>query len=77
LHALDRQPTEFSYRPEQETTPAVEQFHKTAENPYAGDQAAIEAGGPSLADGDPARAHGHRPRPLRDHLCRRRRRTKM
>jgi cytochrome c-L len=44
LHALDNQPIEFSYRPDQEITPAVEQFHKTAENPYAGDQAAIEAG---------------------------------
>jgi cytochrome c-L len=44
LHALDNQPIEFSYRPEQEITPAVEEFHKTAENPYAGDPAAIEAG---------------------------------
>jgi cytochrome c-L len=44
LHALDNQPLEFSYRPDQVITPAVEQFHKTAENPYSGDQAAIEAG---------------------------------
>jgi cytochrome c-L len=44
LHALDNQPIEFSYRPDQAITPAVEQFHKTAQNPYAGDQAAIEAG---------------------------------
>ena len=44
LHALDNQPIEFSYRPDQQITPAVEQFHKTAENLYAGDQAAIEAG---------------------------------
>jgi cytochrome c-L len=76
LHALDNQPIEFSYRPEQAITPAVAQFHKTAQNPYAGDQAAIEAGkklyttlcqachlqdgtgriGPSLVDGEPARA---------------------
>jgi cytochrome c-L len=76
LHALDNQPIDFSYRPEQEITPAVAQFHKTAQNPYAGDQAAIEAGkklyttlcqachlqdgtgriGPSLVDGEPARA---------------------
>jgi cytochrome c-L len=44
LHALDNQPIEFSYRPDQEITPAVAQFHKTAANPYAGDAAAIEAG---------------------------------
>jgi cytochrome c-L len=44
LHALDNQPIEFSYRPDQEVTPAVAQFHKTAENPYSGDPAAIEAG---------------------------------
>jgi cytochrome c-L len=44
LHALDNQPIEFSYRPDQEITPAVAQFHKTAQNPYAGDPAAIEAG---------------------------------
>jgi cytochrome c-L len=44
LHALDNQPIEFTYRPDQEITPAVEQFHKTAENPYSGDQAAIESG---------------------------------
>ncbi|MGH6918806.1 MAG: c-type cytochrome [Geminicoccaceae bacterium] len=76
LHALDNQPIAFTLRPEQEITPAVEQFHKTAENAYAGDPAAIEAGqeiyarlcqachladgtgriGPSLADGEGARA---------------------
>jgi cytochrome c-L len=44
LHALDNQPIEFTYRPDQEITPAVERFHQTAENPYSGDQAAIEAG---------------------------------
>ena len=44
LHALDNQPIEFSYRPEQQITPAVEKFHKTAENAYSGDPAAIEAG---------------------------------
>jgi cytochrome c-L len=44
LHALDNQPIEFSYRPDQAITPGVAQFHKTAQNPYAGDQAAIEAG---------------------------------
>jgi cytochrome c-L len=44
LHALDNQPIEFSYRPDHEITPAVAEFHKTAENPYTGDQAAIEAG---------------------------------
>jgi len=76
LHALDNQPIEFTYRPDQAITPAVEQFHQTAENAYSGDPAAIEAGeeiyrrlcqachladgtgriGPSLVDGEPARA---------------------
>jgi cytochrome c-L len=44
LHALDNQPLALTYRPDQEITPAVEKFHKSAENPYAGEQAAIEAG---------------------------------
>ena len=44
LHALDNQPIEFDLRPDEEITPAVEQFHKTAENAYSGDPAAIEAG---------------------------------
>jgi cytochrome c-L len=44
LHALDNQPIDFTFRPDQEITPAVEQFHKTAENAYSGDPAAIEAG---------------------------------
>lgn len=44
LHALDNQPIEFDLRPEEEITPAVEQFHKTAENAYAGDPDAIAAG---------------------------------
>jgi cytochrome c-L len=44
LHALDNQPIEFSWRPDQEITPAVEQFHRTAENAYSGDPAAIEEG---------------------------------
>jgi cytochrome c-L len=44
LHALDNQPIAFTYRPDQAITPAVEEFHKTAENPYSGDQAAIGDG---------------------------------
>jgi cytochrome c-L len=44
LHALDNQPIEFNLRPEQEITPAVEQFHKTAENAYSDDPDAIAAG---------------------------------
>ncbi len=37
LHALDNQPIEFDLRPDQAITLAVEQFHKTAENPYSGE----------------------------------------
>jgi cytochrome c-L len=44
LHALDNQPIEFDLRPDEEITPAVDQFHQTAENAYSGDPAAIEAG---------------------------------
>ena len=44
LHALDNEPIEFTWRPDQQITPAVQQFHKTAENAYSGDPAANEAG---------------------------------
>lgn len=44
LHALDNAPLEFNLRPNQTYTPAVEAFHKTAENPYRGDPDAIAAG---------------------------------
>ena len=44
LHALDNQPIEFTWRPDQEITPAVEKFHETAQNAYSGDPDAIEAG---------------------------------
>ena len=44
LHRLDDQPLEFTYRTEQTITPAVEQFHQTAENPYRGDADSIAAG---------------------------------
>jgi cytochrome c-L len=44
LHALDNQPIAFTFRPEQEITPAVQQFHETAENAYSGDPDAIAAG---------------------------------
>jgi mono/diheme cytochrome c family protein len=43
-HALDNQPIAFAWRPDQAITPAVEQFHTTAENAYSDDPAAIEAG---------------------------------
>ena len=44
LHALDNQPIEFKFRPQQTLTPAVEEFHRTAENPYRGDEQAIAGG---------------------------------
>jgi cytochrome c-L len=44
LHPLDNTPLEFTLRPDQEITPAVESFHRTAENPYHGDPEAIVAG---------------------------------
>lgn len=44
LHALDDAPIEFEFRPKQAITPAVEEFHRTAQNPYRGDPGAIEAG---------------------------------
>jgi cytochrome c-L len=37
-------PLAFDLRPEEEITPAVEQFHQTAANAYSGDPAAIEEG---------------------------------
>ncbi len=42
-HALDNEPLEFEYRPDQEITPAVE-FHETGENPYIGDEEAVAEG---------------------------------
>ena len=44
LHALDDAPIEFEFRPKQVITPAVEEFHSTARNPYRGDVDAIKAG---------------------------------
>lgn len=44
LKALNNQPLEFTFRPDQEITPQVEEFHATGENPYAGDADAIAAG---------------------------------
>lgn len=43
-HALDNGPLALEFRPQQAITPAVERFHRTGENPYRGDQAAIQAG---------------------------------
>ncbi len=43
-HVLDDAPIELKYRPKQEITAAVEQFHCNGENPYRGDPAAIAAG---------------------------------
>lgn len=44
LHALDDEPIVFDFRPDQEITPAVEEFHQTAENPYRGDAEVITEG---------------------------------
>ena len=44
LHALDNQPLEFTFRPNQVITPAVEEFHRSADNPYRGDEEAMAAG---------------------------------
>jgi len=43
-HILDDQPLEFAYRPDQEITSAVETFHATGTNPYAGDAEALADG---------------------------------
>lgn len=43
-HVLDNAPIEFTYKPDQEITEAVEAFHRTAENPYAGNEEAIADG---------------------------------
>ena len=43
-HVLDDEPIEFKYRTDQEITPAVEQFHKTAVNAYDGDEEKIAEG---------------------------------
>lgn len=43
-HALDNQPLEFEFRPQQAITEAVRTIHQSGENPYRGDQAAIQAG---------------------------------
>jgi cytochrome c-L len=44
LHVLDGKPIEFTYRPDQTITPAVEEFHQTARNFYRGDPDAVQAG---------------------------------
>ena len=44
LHVLDDEPIEFKYRTNQKITDAVKQFHKTAKNPYSGNDAAIADG---------------------------------
>lgn len=43
-HVLDNSPIEFEFKPDQEITEAVETFHRTAENPYRGDEQAIADG---------------------------------
>jgi cytochrome c-L len=37
-------PLQFDMRPDQEITPAVEEFHRTGISPYAGDEAAMAEG---------------------------------
>ncbi len=44
LHALDNQPFEFTYRPDQEITEAVDHMHATGENLYTGDEGAMTEG---------------------------------
>ena len=44
LDPLTNEPLALEQRPEQAITPAVEQFHQTGVNPYAGDAPAIAAG---------------------------------
>ena len=44
LNALDNSPLEFKYRTDQTITEVVEVFHKTGENPYAGNADAIADG---------------------------------
>lgn len=43
-HVLDNSPIEFTFKPDQEITDAVETFHETAKNPYDGDEEAIADG---------------------------------
>jgi len=43
-HVLDNSPIEFTFKPDQEITDAVKKFHKTAENPYKGQEEAIADG---------------------------------
>lgn len=43
-HTLDNEPIELSLRPDQEITPAVEEFHCTGKNPYRGDESTIADG---------------------------------
>lgn len=43
-HVLDNSPIEFKFKPDQEITEAVKTFHQTAENPYKGQEEAIEDG---------------------------------
>jgi cytochrome c-L len=44
LDPLTNEPLALEERPEQALTPAIEQFHATGENSYAGDPQAIAAG---------------------------------
>jgi cytochrome c-L len=44
LDPLTNEPLALDKRPDQTTTPAVEEFLETGKNPYAGDEAAIAAG---------------------------------
>jgi cytochrome c-L len=44
LDPLTNEPLEIQQRPGEHVTPAVERFHATGENPYAGDQEAIAEG---------------------------------
>jgi cytochrome c-L len=41
---IGNKPLELALRPDQEITPAVEQFRRTGENPYAGEEGAMAEG---------------------------------
>ena len=44
LHPMDDEPIEFTFRPDQKITPAVESFFATGKNPYAADANTVAHG---------------------------------
>jgi cytochrome c-L len=43
-HVLDNAPIPFTFKPDQDITEAVKTFHRTALNPYSGDEEAVADG---------------------------------